>query len=244
MNGTIWNPKANLKPNMARKQKKPEKEPNHERWLLTYADLITLLMIFFVVMYAMSSVDVVKFKAMSQSLRMEFGGGANLVGDQTATNIIPPAQSYPEEMHNAHEQVSDYLNQQGLGDWVSSEMDENNLKISIEESLLFQPGKSDLTAAGHAKLLEITAFLVGMTNPVRISLTADGALTQDRGFPTTWHLAAQRAANIAQVMVDEGSISVNRLSPQILGRLAPPAPAAAPPRRVRLIVDVFSDHPQ
>ncbi|MDP4090152.1 MAG: flagellar motor protein MotB, partial [Bacillota bacterium] len=61
-------------------KKKKGKEPNNERWLLTYSDLITLLMIFFVVMYATSNVDVNKYKLIAQSLNAAMGGGgANVI---------------------------------------------------------------------------------------------------------------------------------------------------------------------
>ena len=53
-------------------KRREEKEPNHERWLLTYSDLITLLMIFFVVMYASSNADTDKYKQLSQSLNVAF----------------------------------------------------------------------------------------------------------------------------------------------------------------------------
>ncbi len=59
---------------MARKHKE-EGHVNHERWLITYADLITLLMIFFIVMYSMSKVDAAKFRAIAESLNVTLGGG-------------------------------------------------------------------------------------------------------------------------------------------------------------------------
>ena len=60
-------------------KKKHRKEPNHERWLLTYSDLITLLMIFFIMMYAMSNIDAAKYAALSQSLGVAMGGGKNVI---------------------------------------------------------------------------------------------------------------------------------------------------------------------
>ena len=61
---------------MARRQKKPDKEPNHERWLITYADLITLLLIFFVVMYSMSQISAAKYAAVANSLSVVLSGQA------------------------------------------------------------------------------------------------------------------------------------------------------------------------
>lgn len=57
---------------MARRGKKHEEHVNHERWLITYADLITLLLVFFIIMYAMSKVDVQKYSVLAQALNMQF----------------------------------------------------------------------------------------------------------------------------------------------------------------------------
>ena len=57
---------------MARRGKKHEEHVNHERWLITYADLITLLLVFFIIMYAMSKVDVQKYAVLAQALNLQF----------------------------------------------------------------------------------------------------------------------------------------------------------------------------
>jgi len=74
------------------KLKKKQEAENSERWLLTYSDLITLLMIFFVLMYASSSVSTTKYAALAQSLNSVLAGGSNIVGSDgstTSTDIIP-----------------------------------------------------------------------------------------------------------------------------------------------------------
>ena len=69
-------------------KKREEKEGNSERWMLTYLDLMTLLMIFFVVMYASSNADTTKYKQLAQSLNVAFsGGGASIIGNDTSTSV-------------------------------------------------------------------------------------------------------------------------------------------------------------
>ena len=68
-------------------KKRKEKPENNERWLLTYSDLITLLMIFFVVLYASSSINQKKYEAMSNSFKEVFGGGQNIVGTEQKSSI-------------------------------------------------------------------------------------------------------------------------------------------------------------
>ncbi len=71
-------------------KRQEEKESNGDRWLLTYSDLITLLMIFFVIMYASSTVNATKYKQLSQSLNAAFDGGSgkSIVGDQSGVSVL------------------------------------------------------------------------------------------------------------------------------------------------------------
>lgn len=83
---------------MARKAKKPEKEPNHERWLITYSDLITLLMIFFIIMYSMSQINAAKYAAVANSLSLVLSGQAMSVLDTQGPSLAQgiSGQQMPE----------------------------------------------------------------------------------------------------------------------------------------------------
>lgn len=74
---------------MARRNKKPAEHENHERWLLTYADLITLLLIFFVIMYSMSKVDIAKYTVIAQALKLQFKSGETFIPKGTTGNNDP-----------------------------------------------------------------------------------------------------------------------------------------------------------
>ena len=80
-----------------------EKEENNERWLLTYSDLITLLMIFFVIMYSMSNVDAEKYKQLSQSLNSAFGGSSGVIegGNSKIEPVVEPGSNDLDTLQNA-----------------------------------------------------------------------------------------------------------------------------------------------
>jgi len=97
------------------KKQHEEKEGNRERWLLTYADLITLLMIFFVVLYAISAVDAKKFQALASALTVQFGGGRTVIGEyQGASTIQLPAPSPSASLETLREDTQDLLTKQGM----------------------------------------------------------------------------------------------------------------------------------
>src|SRR4051794_40486 len=76
---------------MAKRNKKHEEHENHERWLITYADLITLLLIFFVIMYSMSKIDVAKYTELSKALAFQFKKSDTVVPNGTV-GIADPGQ--------------------------------------------------------------------------------------------------------------------------------------------------------
>ena len=86
-------------------KKKPEKPENHERWLLSYADFMTLLMIFFVVMFAMSSVDAAKYKAVSESLKIAMGGGKSIIGNENAVSVTETSKPVNTDIEAKDEQA-------------------------------------------------------------------------------------------------------------------------------------------
>lgn len=88
---------------MARK-KEPEKPVNHERWLLTYADLITLLMIFFVVLYALSMIDAGKYKQLAESLNVALGVGNPRNVTNFEGGVMSPFNSQPTDVDKVKEQ--------------------------------------------------------------------------------------------------------------------------------------------
>jgi len=184
------------------KKAEPEKAPNHERWLLTYADLITLLMIFFVVMYALSQLDAQKFKSLSNSLRIAFGGGRNLIGDYEGTGMVPlPVQS-PEDLAVAKQDTDDYVAQEGLQSEINTVVDDRGLVITLQERLLFQPGSTEVNPSARPTLLVLAKLLNSLPNYIRVEGYTDN-VPAGRGR-TNWQLSTLRAANIAESLVAQG----------------------------------------
>jgi len=193
------------------KKQEPEKAPNHERWLLTYADLITLLMIFFVVMYSLARLDSQKFKSLSNSLRIAFGGGRNLFGEFEGSGMVPLPIASPEELAVAKEDTDDYVTQHGLQNEVNTEVDDRGLVITLQERLLFEPGKTELNASAKATLLAMAKLLNTLPNYVRVEGHTDNVPVAGPAG-SNWALSSMRAATIAQLLVSQGGVDPRRIS--------------------------------
>jgi len=218
-------------------KRREEKEPNHERWLLTYSDLITLLMIFFVVMYASSTVSTDKYKKLSRSLNAAFdsGGGKTIIGNDSAisisdpsTNVIdtPTVESKTAEenqMEAIKKNVDKYLKQNGLSNSVSTKIDERGLQVSLTSTLLFDSGKADVKAESIKKLISIGKILNKVDNYVRIEGHTDSTPINNYEFSSNWQLSAIRATNVTELLISQAGIYPKRISAVAYGENRPVA---------------------
>ncbi|MCB2361747.1 OmpA family protein [Clostridium estertheticum] len=222
-------------------KKREEKEGNSERWLLTYSDLITLLMILFVVMYASSSADTTKYKQLAQSLNVAFsGGGASIIGSDTATSVTnstvtvvdPPetttnaANSKTAEennMENIKKNVDTYLKQNGLASSVSTKIDERGLEVSLKTSLLFDVGTAGVKEDSAKKLISIGKILNHVNNYVRIEGHTDSTPMSNNEFKSNWQLSAFRATNVTELLISKAGISPKKISAVAYGDSRPVA---------------------
>jgi chemotaxis protein MotB len=203
-----------------KKHAEHEKEPNQERWLLTYADLITLLMIFFVVMYALSSADTAKFQALSTSLRFVFGGGGSLIGTSPGPGLISVPLESESGMDVVLEEFEKHLAQAGSAAGSGAQYEDRGLVLTLQEKMLFEPGRADITPQAGAQLKMLARILNLVNNYVRVEGHTDNAPVAG-AFRSNWQLSTQRAANIAEFLVREGGVRPQRLAAAGYGEYRP-----------------------
>lgn len=209
---------------MAKKRHEEEHGGNHERWLLTYSDLITLLMIFFVVMYSMSQVDKAKFAAVAQQLSIVMGGGSETVLVDPGSGIMKDLPNSPnEQMDEAAKSLEEYIVQNGLGTMAKIYRDERGLIISLNEGLLFDLGSAEVDDKSKEILAKIASSVKPMPNFVRIEGFTDNIPIKTARFASNWELASQRAINVAKIMMDNG-IAGERISTVSYGEYRPMYP--------------------
>jgi chemotaxis protein MotB len=209
--------------NAARFNDEPEHE-NHERWLLTYADMITLLLALFIVMFAMSSVNSSKFEAMQESLQDAFsakilGGksitqtGASVQAEEsspavTQTQLQPMGASSPQavaeqtDFRKLKAQIDRMVAQQGLTTKVETAIEKRGLAVRVlTDGLLFDSGTATVKPAAEPLLEKIGAILAtGQAHPVRVEGHTDN-IPISGTFPSNWELASARASGVVRVLL-------------------------------------------
>ena len=201
-------------------KKVADKEGNAERWLLTYSDLVTLLLIFFIIMYSMSKVDANKYSQLAQALSVTMGGGGkHLIGVDSQSdvkdpqsqvdNVIVPDNSAAEKaeaskLNNLKGQVDTYLQKNGLSGSVDANIQERGLVISITDSLFFDSGSAELNPTFKSKILEIGKMLVGMNNYIVVEGNTDNIPINTSQYKDNWDLAGERANNVTRILISAG----------------------------------------
>ena len=234
---------------MARR-KKPEEHVNHERWLVSYADFITLLFAFFVVMYAISSVNEGKYRVLSDTLEAVFtertfsndpiqvGEIARGVGEKSPDpgstpappNVIelPPAPPPPvsEDTIQSINELSKKLNaalfSQIENQDIIIKQGDDWLEIEIKSKVLFGSGEARLENSAIPIIGKVAEIVGGSANPIQVEGFTDNDPINTPRFPSNWELSAARAASVVHLL-DRYGVVPNRLSAIGYGEYKPVA---------------------
>jgi chemotaxis protein MotB len=200
---------------MARKRYEEDLE-NHERWLISYADFMTLLFAFFVVMYAISVVNVGKYKVLSDALGDAFGGRGAAVVPNTAVeqpftlpNIV--ARKRLEAMRREKDRLTQLARDltATLGPLVKEgkvRVTQNSRGVSVEinASVLFAPGDAALTDTSREALSAVAILLKNDPHQVQVEGHTDDVPISNPLFPSNWELSAVRASSVVRLFIDSG----------------------------------------
>ncbi|KAF0219383.1 MAG: chemotaxis protein [Geobacteraceae bacterium] len=219
------------------RQKKPEKEVNQERWLVSYADFITLLFAVFVTLYAMSQTDKQKVEQVIQSMRESFGytktgaGAKPTIIETSDMRIIPslrpdilnagkrPNQTTKGRTHAEEKDFKEikaaidaYLLKHGLQDKVSVDINRRGLVVSLKEAGFFDSGSAVVKQSSYPYLAKIVESLNTYTNSLRVEGHTDNVPISSPAFHSNWELSTTRATNIVHYMIDYYKFDPDTLS--------------------------------
>lgn len=236
---------------MRRTRRKAGKE-NNERWLLTYSDLITLLMIFFVIMFAMSQIDQVKFNALRMSLQSALKSGTTVPIASGSTSLIqsagqggakigsPVTQTKPSKLDHIYQEVKQYVNQHNLQSKVGVLDQVRGVQITLRDVVLFDTGRAVIRPQAQGLLDGLLPFFQRIGNPIIIEGYTDNEPIHTAKYPSNWELSGARAVGVVRYLIAKG-VDPNRLSGVAYGQYHPVAPNNTPAnrqknRRVNIVI--------
>lgn len=218
---------------MARKKRIPAPE-NHERWLVSYADFITLLFAFFVVMFASSQTDKGKAQQVSDSVKRALEGekmtqviSAILGGTAKDTGKGNAQMRGPGGVRKASEDkkdqklaellpalkvLSEELKKEIAAGKIQISMQARGLVVSFNQAALFAPGEDVISPDAYEGLQKVAAAISKMSNPVRLEGHTDSTPIRTARFRSNWDLSAARSIAILEILSDKYGVLRNRLS--------------------------------
>ncbi len=226
---------------MGRKRNKEEENESSERWLVSYADFITLLFAFFTTLYAISTVDAQKAGKMVMSMQQSFNtavfepGSKTLSLSQGQGGVEASAprdilQSIKQSQHSRGKGATHVLkNEKELGKLkqsiekqvgpalqvgiIQTRLEPRGLVVSLGEGSFFDSGSSEIKQEGKELLHVLAESLTPVGNEMRIEGHTDNLPISNSKFPSNWELSSARASNVVRYLISNFGFNPELLSP-------------------------------
>ncbi|MDR0267669.1 flagellar motor protein MotB [Paenibacillus sp.] len=211
-------------------------ENGSDRWLVTYADLITLLLIFFVMMFAMSHLDNRKYEEVTQSLQTTFKSGNNIldqgsgiVADKNTRNNPDTAvksqqqqkkgadqlsgrelafRKQEQELQNLMKVISTYVKDNKLEDQVFVADQPQGISITLSDKLLFDVGKADLKPGSMPVMDKLASLFKELHTIISIEGHTDSLpIVYASKYKDNWELSGARALSVLRFFIDQKHLS-------------------------------------
>jgi len=210
---------------LRRRRRKDDPQENLERWLLTYADMITLLLAFFIIMYSMSQVDAKKFGKMAEALNGVLKGGRTVI-DKYDDEQLKRGHGLLKlgNLRMIQKQIEEkFAGLKRDGD-VQTEITERGLVVHIVESALFRSGSATLEGRAREVLDLIYDETRDIPNHIRIEGHTDDQPINTAKFPTNWELSAARATEVVRYFIKNHDVPATKISALGYGEYRPIRP--------------------
>jgi len=187
-------------------------------WVMTFADLVTLLMVFFILLFAMGTIEEKKWRQIKESLRHALGvetipeagirEGLEVrkseLDENAVTAVDEVGAMVAKEVEQIISEVEEFVFKNELAGQVQVASDERGAVITIADVVLFSPGQARMTPQGKEVIRQTFRLLNQFRYKVKIEGHTDDAPIHTERFPSNWELSASRAAEVARMFVESG----------------------------------------
>jgi len=230
---------------MSRKKYQEEASGGVPEYMLTYGDMMTLLLCFFILLFAFSEIDVQKFEAIMESFQgsagiLKSGKSLNeeqLIFDSSINEDTTNNVDEIEDFKNLKEVVEEYLEKNSLTDEVLVELENRGLLLRFKENVLFDSGKADLKKESKKTLSFLSRLLSQeefATKHIRVEGHTDSdPIINSVKFPTNWELSSIRASNVVRFFIEESNMEGERFSVSGYSKYHPVAPNDSPENKAK-----------
>lgn len=214
-----------------------EQEKGAPKWMVTYSDMVTLLLVFFVLLFSISSVDAQKFRSLAESMRGDniHEGYESIIENQYQPASNPEIaeaadgeedseekneEEYEESNEDNREEepsldellkkINKYIEENGLEEVISAARDKRGVLVILQGNILFDTASAEIIDEAFPVLEEVASLLNEVSNPVEVQGHTDDRPINTYRFPSNWELSGARASRIVRELIDE-SVDSSRL---------------------------------
>jgi len=211
----------------------PEESGDGEGWIVTFSDLMSLLLTFFILLFSMSTIQKEKFKELAKSLQSALGvEQVPEAGTREGLEMLQSSQApqpnavddlgsmVQKEMQDIKSEVQEFVLKNKLGGKVKVQIGQKGAVITISDVVLFPAGAADFTQASRRLLPKITALLKQFPYNIKVEGHTDNTPIHTREFPSNWELSTARAAKLVRFFIANG-IPPERLSAEGFAQYRP-----------------------
>lgn len=230
---------------MRRLQNRRTHHVSRDRWLVSYADFITLMFAFFATMYAISSVDSQKLSTVAHALQVAFDDSAKGRSLASGDGLLPEngavISGKPESSSlDVQKRVTTELSDELASERLELIVDRRGVTLSIPEAGTFGIGRDELSDTAQQLVGRVASTLQGFSNSVRVEGHTDDVPIHNLRFASNWDLSAARASRVVEFLIARG-LEPERLSATGFAEFHPRVPSTTPEarasnRRIDLVI--------
>jgi chemotaxis protein MotB len=201
-----------------RKKKREEEHENSERWLITYADLITLLLAFFILMYTMSKQDAQRYQEVAGHLKAVFTGGIGVAGRGSTLGKTPTELSFKggdgSGVRELERQIKgvDEQSKGATAGRITVFADDRGIIVRAMEKAFFDEGKADLSDQAEKALDAIAPVIKSMNSHLRVEGHTDNVPIRTSEFKSNWELSVMRATEVVRYLIERHNFPPDKIS--------------------------------
>ena len=215
---------------MARRKKKGD-DINTNGWMDTYADTITLLLTFFILLYSISAVDSEKLQELSEALQFSLTGKQSVKQLESLDDIKVDIEKESNKYEDLAKKLNEIIDKNSLTEVIKIREEDRGIVLQVDESILFDPGKAEIKESSVDILDTISKIIEETDNDIIAEGHTDNVPINNEKYKSNWELSTDRALNIVKYFIENKKINPVRLSVKGYGEYNPIAPNDTPENR-------------
>ncbi|MYL53178.1 flagellar motor protein MotB [Pontibacillus yanchengensis] len=235
------------------------------KWMVTFSDMMTLILVFFILLFSMSQIDRVKFKAVAESFnnRAMFDFNPSIVEfenpssnkenenqeikkdgastEESGRENNKDTNEEPNSLNDLVKEVETFLKENQLNKVISANRTDRGVVLTLQEQVLFESARADIIDDGKPFLEKVSKLLTNIPNHVKVEGHTDDRPISTFRYPSNWELSTARASSVIRYLTRVEQLDTNRFSAVGYGATRPVAPNNSPDnweknRRVEIVI--------